>query len=85
MGAIRTPSPTGHSELAYQLEHPSREIIWARAAEVFGGAELATKWMETELPALDRQTPQQYADSGDAAKLREVLMILTRIDFGMFS
>jgi len=85
MGAFRTPAATGHSELAYQLEHPSREIIWSRAVEVFGGEELARKWMETPLPVLEQQAPRQYADSGDAAKLREVLMILTRIDYGMFS
>jgi uncharacterized protein (DUF2384 family) len=85
MGAFRTPAVTGHTELAYQLEHPSREIIWSRAVEIFGGDELARKWMETSLPILGQQTPQQYADSGDAAKQREVLMILTRIDYGMFS
>ena len=85
MGAFRTPAVTGHSELAFQLEHPSRKIIWSRAVEVFGGDELAKKWMETALPILDQQTPHQYADSEDAAKQREVLMILTRIDYGMFS
>jgi uncharacterized protein (DUF2384 family) len=85
MGAIRTPAATGHSELAYQLEHPSSEIIWSRAVEVFGGDELAREWMETSLPILDHQTPRQCAESGDAAKQREVLMILTRIDYGMFS
>ena len=41
--------------------------------------------MDTPLPVLDQQTPGQYADSGDAQKQREVLMILTRIDYGMFS
>jgi uncharacterized protein (DUF2384 family) len=85
MGAFRTPAATGHSELAYQLEHPSSEIVWSRAVEVFGGEELARKWMETSLPILGRQTPRQCADSGDAEKQREVLMILTRIDYGMFS
>jgi uncharacterized protein (DUF2384 family) len=72
------------SELAYQLEHPSAEAIWSRSIEVFGGEELAKKWMETPLPALDQLTPRSYLDSGDAAKQREVLMILNRIDFGMF-
>jgi uncharacterized protein (DUF2384 family) len=85
MGAFRTPAPTSHSELAFQLEHPSPEIVWSRAVEVLGSVELAGKWMETPLPVLDLQTPRQYADSGDAQKQREVLMILTRIDYGMFS
>ena len=85
MGAFRTPAATGYSELAYQAEHPSPEVIWSRAVEVFGGPELAKKWMETALPILDQQTPQQCADSGDTAKQREVLTILTRIDYGMYS
>jgi uncharacterized protein (DUF2384 family) len=85
MGAIRTPAITGPSELKLQLEHPTAEFIWSRAVEVFGGEELAKKWMEASLPILDRQTPRQCADSGDAAKQREVLMILARIDYGMFS
>lgn len=85
MGAFRTPVVTGHSELAVQLEHPSREIIWARAVEVFGGVDLARKWMGTLLAVLDEHAPQAYADSGDAGKQREVLLILNRIDYGMFS
>ncbi len=85
MGATRTPAVTGAAELAYQLEHPSAELIRSRAVVVFGGGELSKKWMETPLPILNQQTPQTYADSGDAAKQREVLMILNRIDFGMFS
>lgn len=85
MGAIRTPAVTGAAELAYQLEHPSAEIIHSRAAEVFGGEELARKWLETPLPILDQNTPQQFAESGDAQKQREVLTILARIDYGMFS
>jgi uncharacterized protein (DUF2384 family) len=85
MGATRTPAVTGLSELSNQLEHPSAEAIWSRAVEIFGGAELAKKWMETPLPVLDQLTPQSYSDSGAAAKQREVLMILNRIDFGMFS
>src|SRR5258706_12121637 len=40
VGATRTPGVTGYTELAYQLEHPSPEVIWARAVEVFGGEEL---------------------------------------------
>lgn len=85
MGAFRTPAVTGPAELAYQLEHPTAEVIWSRAVEVFGGEELARKWMDTSLPILDQQSPRSYADSKDASKQREVLMILNRIDFGMFS
>jgi len=85
MGAIRTPGCAGPSELKYQLENPSSAFIWSRAVEIFGGEELAKKWMETSLPILDQQTPKECSDAGDPAQQREVLMILTRIDYGMFS
>jgi uncharacterized protein (DUF2384 family) len=85
MGAPHTPVVTGYPELACQLEHPSHDLIKSRALEVFGSEELAQKWMNTMLPILNQHTPAQYAESGDVAKQREVLMILVRIDYGMFS
>jgi uncharacterized protein (DUF2384 family) len=85
MGATRSPAVTGLPEQSYQLEHPSSEAIWQRAVEVFGSEELARKWMNTSLPILDQSTPGQYSSSGDAAKQREILAILDRIDYGMFS
>ena len=85
MGATRSPAVTGLPEQSYQLEHPSSEAIWQRAVEVFGSEELARKWMQTPLPILGQSTPEQYSSSGDAAKQREVLAILGRIDYGMFS
>jgi uncharacterized protein (DUF2384 family) len=85
MGAIRTPAVTAAPEQAYQLEHPTAEIIRARAVEVFGKEDLAAGWLRTPLPILDGCTPEQYAVSEDLAKRREVLVILGRIDYGMFS
>jgi uncharacterized protein (DUF2384 family) len=85
MGAIRTPAATAPPEQAYQLEHPTAEIIRARAAEVFGKQDLAAEWLNTPLPILDGCTPEQYALSQDLEKRREVLVILGRIDYGMFS
>ena len=85
MGATRTPAVTGHAELANQLEHPTAHAIWARAVEVFGKEELARRWMTTPLAILEHHTPQQYSDSGDPVKQREVLAVLVRIDYGMFS
>jgi hypothetical protein len=67
MGATRSPAVTGLPEQSFQLEHPSSEVIWKRAVEVFGNEDLARKC------------------SGDAAKQREILTILGRIDYGMFS
>ena len=85
MGATRSPSVTGLPEQSYQLEHPSAEVIWKRAVEVFGGEQLARKWMDTPLPILGQATPELYSTSGNAAKQREILVILGRIDYGMFS
>jgi hypothetical protein len=83
VGASRSAAVTGHAELTYQLEHPSPEIIWARAVEVFGGVDLARKWMDTPLAILEDHTPAQH--SGDRMKQREVLTVLARIEYGMFS
>jgi uncharacterized protein (DUF2384 family) len=85
MGATRTPAITAPPEQAYQLEHPTAEIIRARAVEIFGKEDLAAEWLRTPLPILDGCTPEQYALSEDIAKRREVLVILGRIDYGMFS
>ncbi|HEY6343302.1 MAG TPA: MbcA/ParS/Xre antitoxin family protein [Bryobacteraceae bacterium] len=85
MEAARTPAITPLAEQSNQLERPSADIIWARAIEVFGEEKLAARWMRTPLPALEHSTLEQYALSGDPAKLREVLTILGRIDHGLFS
>jgi uncharacterized protein (DUF2384 family) len=81
----RTPDATPVPEQRFQLEHPSAEAIQARAIEVFGSEELAGQWMRTPLPILEGATPEQYASSGDPTKQREVLTILGRIDYGLFS
>jgi len=67
------------------MEHPSPEAIWSRAVEIFDGEQLAREWMDHPLPLLEDHTPQEYADSGDAGKQRQVLTILARLDYGMFS
>ncbi|MGI8745597.1 MAG: antitoxin Xre/MbcA/ParS toxin-binding domain-containing protein [Bryobacteraceae bacterium] len=85
MATKRSPAVTSEAEQAYELEHPSREVIWARAVEVLGTQELARQWMGTPLPILDQHSPEQYANSKDKAKQREVLVILGRIDYGLFS
>jgi uncharacterized protein (DUF2384 family) len=85
MGAKRTSGVTTEAEQRYQLEHPSAKIIRARAVEVFGGEDLAREWMRTPLAILNQHTPEQYARSHDKAKQREVLVILGRIDYGIFS
>ena len=85
MSTKRTPAVTSESEQKYQLEHPSAKTIWARAVEVFGSEDLAREWMRTPLPLLDQHTPEEYAQSEDRDKQRETLIILGRIDYGLFS
>jgi uncharacterized protein (DUF2384 family) len=85
MGAIRTTAATGISEQSLQLAHPSPEIIWARALEVFGNDDKARRWMQTALPILNGSTPEQYALSQDIEKQREVLTVLGQIDYGIYS
>lgn len=68
-----------------QMAHPTAETIWARAIEIFDGEDLARDWMNTRFPILDDHTPQEYANSGDADRQREVLTMLGRIDYGMFT
>lgn len=85
MGATRTPAITSISEQALQLEHPSSEIIWARALEVFGNEDKARRWMQTALPIWTGCTPEQYSLSGDKEKQREVLTVLGQIDYGIYS
>ncbi len=45
MEGTRIIAVTSVSEQAVQLEHPTPEIIWARALEVFGNEEKAGRWM----------------------------------------
>lgn len=85
MGAKRSPAAIGVPEKAYQLRHPSAGVIWERAVEVFGNEDLARRWTRTPLSILDQRTPEQYSLSEDKGKRTEVLVILGRIDYGMFS
>jgi uncharacterized protein (DUF2384 family) len=85
MGATRSPAITGVSELKMQLEHPTAEIVHARALEVFGDDSKAAGWMSDPLPILNGKSPGEMVTSGDPENLRQVLQILISIDYGMFS
>jgi hypothetical protein len=41
--------------------------------------------MDTPLPILGQSPPELYSSLGDVPKQREILTILGRIDYGMFS
>jgi uncharacterized protein (DUF2384 family) len=85
VGSAETIIATSITTQALQMENPSAAAIWSRALEIFEGEELAREWMNHPLPILADHTPQEYAESGDAEKQREVLTILARLDYGMFS
>ena len=85
MGSSQTILATSIAAQAMQMEHPSPAAVWSRAVEIFDGEELAREWMNNPLPILDHSTPQQYSDSGEPEKQRQVLTILARLDYGMFS
>jgi uncharacterized protein (DUF2384 family) len=85
VGSAQTIIATSIDVQAMQMEHPSAEAIWSRAIEIFDREDLAREWMKHPLPILADHTPQEYAESGDAEKQREVLTILSRLDYGMFS
>jgi uncharacterized protein (DUF2384 family) len=82
---VKRTAVTSVAEQKLQLEHPSAEIIWGRAIEVFGDEQKARHWMRNPLPILDQHTPEQYANSNVPEKQREVLTILGAIDYGMYS
>ena len=85
MGVKRTRMAAPLAELKFEMEHPSREIVWARAFQVFGDESKARRWMQTALPVLNHSTPEQCAASEDPERQREVLSVLGAIEFGMFS
>ena len=85
MGATQTLDATPLAEIKLQMEHPTPEAIHSRALEVFDGVELAREWLDTPLMILAGKTPAECAASGDNEQMREVLRILTRIDYGMYS
>ena len=85
MRATQTQAATSVPEIKLQLDHPSAEIIWARALEVFGNEDKARRWMDTPRAIFQGSTPQQLSDSGNIQRQREVLEALVAIDYGMYS
>ena len=57
--------------------------ILERAQEVFGNAEKARGWMNTQLVAFDGETPLERADTSIGAS--QVEDVLGRIDYGVYS
>lgn len=85
MGVTHSTAVAGLPELKIQLEHPTPQIVQARAREVFGDDATAAGWMSDPLPILDDRSPDEMVASGDPRNLRRVLEVLISIDYGMFS
>ena len=85
MGSARPLVVTATAELQMQLDHPSAEVIRARATEVFGDADKAQTWLLRPRRIFNGRSPQQIIDAGDVEMMREVLKALIAIEFGTFS
>jgi uncharacterized protein (DUF2384 family) len=85
MGAAHPVVVTGLSELQIQLDHPSAEIIRARAVEVFGNEAKAETWLTRPRKIFNDRSPDEIGRSGDVDMMREVLGALSAIEFGAFS
>lgn len=85
MGSARPLVVTGDAQLEIQLAHPSSEIIYSRAEEVFGNSAKAHVWLSRPRKIFNGQSPDQIIASGDAQMMREVLKALIAIEFGTFS
>jgi len=85
MGAAHPLVVTGTAELQMQLEHPSPEIVRARANEVFGNSGKAQTWLVRPRTIFKGQSPEQIMEAGDVEMMREVLKALIAIEFGTFS
>lgn len=68
-----------------QLDHPSGEIIRARAIEVFGNESKAEKWLARPRRIFNDRSPDDIVRAGDVEMMREVLGALSAIEFGAFS
>lgn len=85
MGAAHSVVVTGLSELQAQHDHPSAEIVRARAIEVFGNENKAEAWMMRPRKIFDNRSPADIAYSDDIEMMRQVLRALSAIEFGAFS
>jgi uncharacterized protein (DUF2384 family) len=80
-----SPSPTPAEQLAAELDHPSANSVWSRALEVFGDEAIARSWMDSRRDIFGGRSPQDLVATGDPAQQRQVLEVLIRIDYGVFS
>jgi uncharacterized protein (DUF2384 family) len=79
------PAAIPSTDFRQQLEHPTADGVWKRVVEVFGNEEKARKWMNSRRPIFGGRSPQELVDTADPSQLHQVLDMLIRIDYGLFS
>ena len=76
---------SSYEELQEQLLHPTPEIVWARAREVLGSEKNASEWMSERRSIFGGQSPEELVNTQQSDKLRDILTVLARIEFGIVS
>ena len=79
------PAATPEKQLTAQIEHPSPQVIWSRAVEVFGDEDKARSWMNTPRDIFGGRSPQDLSTCGNEEEQRRVLRVLIRIEYGVLS
>jgi putative toxin-antitoxin system antitoxin component (TIGR02293 family) len=89
-GVLKIPDRTFDRRLKYGVLSPEESDRLARVAkilkrahQVFGNAEKARGWMNTQLAAFEGETPLQRADTSLGAS--QVEEVLGRIDYGVYT
>lgn len=85
MGAAHPLVVTGSAELQMQLDHPSPEMVRARANEVFGNTGKAQTWLGRPRNIFNGRSPEKIIEDNDVEMMRQVLKALIAIEFGTFS
>ena len=71
--------------LVADIDHPTPNGVWARAYETFGDEGKALHWMQTPRDIFGGYSPAQLVASGSVESQRQVMKVLIRIDYGVFS
>lgn len=71
------------AELEAQLANPTAEAIRSRALEVFANEDKARRWLRDRRVQFNGRSPEEVMASGDIGDMREVLLVLGRIENGI--
>ncbi len=85
MSSLQIPIAITPEHLSEELKHPTAEVIWNRAIEIFGDQAKARSWMTSSRDIFDGQSPKELVSSADISQMRRVFEVLIRIDYGVFS